>query len=100
MTTELEQGDGEFCRHPMRQGQENDLGLLIEEFGPRFAKAQCLGAWMMSEPGKNLSYRLARVLAGSHGAQLRLRMREQNADEFFTRVSRCADDGDFFHRQF
>jgi hypothetical protein len=53
----------------------------------------------MREPGKDLAESLAGVLAGGNRNEVRLRMTEQEPDEFFTRITTCADNGyfDLFH---
>ena len=57
---------------------------------------------MAGEPGENLRERLPGVLARGDGHQFRMRMVEQQPDQFLAGITGRADDGDFlcFHLTF
>jgi hypothetical protein len=82
LTTQLQQGHGELRRDAMRQGQEHDLRLLAQQLRLGLAETQLLRPRMMRELREHLRQRLPGVLAGRNGAQLRVRMRQEQAHQF------------------
>jgi hypothetical protein len=59
-----------------------------------------LGARVAGEFGEHLRERLPGVLARGDGHQFRVRMVQQQPDEFLAGVTGRADDGDFFRFHF
>jgi hypothetical protein len=51
---------------------------------------------MVGELREDLRQRLTGVLAGGDGGQLRVRMRQEQTDEFFARITRRTDYGYLF----
>jgi len=51
---------------------------------------------MMGEAGEDLRQRPPGVLARGDGGEFNVRVRQEQADEFFARVSRGAHDGYWF----
>jgi hypothetical protein len=84
----------------MRQGQKDHAGLFRQQLGLGFGKTQAARSGMIGEFWKDLGKGLAGVLPGSDGHQLRMRMREQQAHQFFAGVTRSADNRDLliFHK--
>src|ERR1035438_7061112 len=82
LAAELEQGDGEFGRDTVRQSQEQDLRLFGQELDFGLTEPKPPGARMMGELREDLRQRLAGVLARSGGGQFRVRMRQEQTDEF------------------
>ena len=81
----------------MRQREKNHVGLLGEQFGVRFDKAERLGFWMAGEFWKNLCERLPGILARGDGDQFRVRMVQEQLHQDFAGITGRADDGDFLH---
>ena len=92
----VEQRHGVFGGDAVRQREKNHVGLLRQQFGVRLGEAQRLGFRMAGELWENLRERLPGVLARGDGDQFRVRMVQQQPDEFFAGVTGRADDGDFF----
>jgi hypothetical protein len=55
---------------------------------------------MAGEFWENLRQRLAGILARGDGNQFRVRMVQQQPDQFFAGITGRADDGDFFSFHF
>ncbi len=96
LAAELEQRHGELRRHAVRQRQEHDLRLFGQEFGLGLAEPKRPGPGVMGELRKDLRQRLPGVLARGDGGQFRVRMRQEQAHEFFAGVTRRTDDGYLF----
>ena len=89
-----QQRDGEFGGHAMGQGQEDDLCLLSQSGRVGIAELQRAGHGVHGELGKHLSDGLSRALSGGDRHQFDLRMTQQQAYEFFTRIAGGSNDGD------
>jgi hypothetical protein len=78
----------------MRQGQENNLRFVRELFRISLGKLQGFCFLVMRKTRKYLSKRFAGKLARRDCNKIDMRMREQQADEFFTGVTGRANHRD------
>ena len=96
----IEQRHGVFGGDAVRQREKHHVGLLRQQLGVRLGEAERLRFRMAGEFRENLRQRLPGVLARGHGHQFRVRMVQQQPDEFLAGVTGRADDGNFFRFHF
>jgi hypothetical protein len=86
LAAESQERNGELSSDAMRKSQKDDLGLFGQQLGFGFAETKLFGAGMVGKFREDLRETLSGVLAGGDGGQFDMRMRKEQADEFFAGV--------------